>query len=105
MTHEANLAWDLVEQYRDCLGDSERTYAFVHLGAGEFVPVIRCVLAVLARARVPMKATTLAALAPWVRCNTRDGDLSDLFRQAAANSPVRRGAGAPIPLWSRRPDA
>lgn len=103
MTHEANLAWDLVEQYRDCLGNAERTYAFVHLGAGEFVPVIRCVLEVLARARVPMKAATLAALAPWVRGNTREGDLNDLLRRAAATPTRPAQAGPPIPVRSRRP--
>jgi hypothetical protein len=75
--HEGNLAWELVEQARDCLDEEERHVAFVHLGVGDYPPVYRCVLNAVARERMPLAAHTIGRLKAWA-------DAYDMHREFAA---------------------
>lgn len=77
--HEGDLAWDLVDQHRDCLTPEERDRAFVHLGIGEFPPVIRSVLNALVRERKTLSANSVTDVQAWIDNYDRTREFATLL--------------------------
>jgi hypothetical protein len=87
--HEGNLAWELVEQTRDCLNDEERHVAFIHLGVGDYPPVFHCVLNAVAREGMPLSAETIERLKVWADTYDRHREFASLLsRVRRASTPM-----------------
>ncbi len=65
---EDDLAWKLVEQYRDLLTAEERTAVFVSLGVGDYPAVIRSVLNAVATQKKALSSGTVADIQAWIDC-------------------------------------
>ena len=91
--HEGNLAWELVEQARDCLDDEERHVAFVHLGVGDYPPVYRCVLKAVARERMPLSAQMIERLKAWADVYDRHREFSVVLAQLLGGATPMEESG------------
>jgi len=65
---EDDLAWRLVEQYRDLMTAEERTAVFVCLGVGDFPSVIHSVLNAVASQKKTLSSRTVADVQAWIDC-------------------------------------
>ncbi len=65
---EDDLAWNLVEQYRDLMTTEERTAVFVSLGGGDYPAVIRSVLNAVATQKKTLSAGTVVDVRAWIDC-------------------------------------
>jgi hypothetical protein len=84
--HEANLAWELVEQTRDVLNVEERHIVFVHLGVGDYPPVFRCVLNAVAREGGTLSAQTVERLKAWADAYDRHREFASVLGQVLGDS-------------------
>ncbi|HYJ54050.1 MAG TPA: hypothetical protein VEX40_00695, partial [Mycobacterium sp.] len=65
---EDDLAWELVEQYRDLMTAEERTAVFVSLGVGDYPAAIRSVLNAVASQKKTLSSRTVADVQAWIDC-------------------------------------
>lgn len=79
---EGELAWDLVELVRDRLTNEERHTAFVHLGVGDYPPVFRCVLEVVARERYSLPQHLVTLLHEWLEVYDRHREFEPMLVRA-----------------------
>jgi hypothetical protein len=84
--NEGNLAWELVEQTREILNETERHVAFIHLGVGDYPPVFRCVLTAVARECTPLSAQTVERLKAWADVYDRHREFAALLDRAPRES-------------------
>jgi hypothetical protein len=82
-----HLAWELVEQHRDCLSETERHTVFVDLGTGEYARAIHGVLTALTRHRRVLPHTLAAELHTWMMTYGLIHEFESLLR---AVSPAER---------------
>lgn len=83
---EIDLAWQLVEQYRDILESAERHIVFVHLGIEDYEPVIVCILMALARQGGTLPDWRARQLRSWIARHHRH-HRSDLVDRVASDPP------------------
>jgi hypothetical protein len=62
---DSELAWDLVESNRHNLDDGERSMAYVHLGAGDYLVSLLYILEVLVHKQIGVSADFGVRLAAW----------------------------------------
>ena len=86
---EGELAWHVVEQNRDHLSLEERHSVFVHLGVGDYPPVIHSVLSALARQQRTLDAQTVARLEAWIDSHDRDLEFGPLLAQVVGEEPAK----------------
>ena len=65
---EDDLAWELVEQYRDLLTAEERTAIFLSLGVGDYPSAIRGVLNAVATQKKVLTERAAAGVQAWIDC-------------------------------------
>ncbi len=92
---EDDLAWNLVEQYRDLMTTEERTAVFVSLGVGDYPVVIRSVLDAVATQKKALSPGTVADVQAWIDCYDNGLDfgvlLSRIGRAATFDEETARG--------------
>lgn len=86
LQREDDLAWQLVEDYRDSLPANERAIAFVNLGVGDYSAVIRSVLRSLAAQRKTLTDASAAEVRAWIDCYHTDIEFGVLLSQTAPRS-------------------
>jgi len=79
---ESTLAWDLIDHVREHLADEERNTAFVALGIGDYPPVFRCVLEVVARERISLPEEMVGQLRGWLDDYDRHRDFGTILARA-----------------------
>jgi threonine dehydratase len=79
---EGDLAWELVEQYRDLLTAEDRTAVFVNLGVGEFPAAIRGILSAIATQRKALTERAAADVQAWIDCYKTDAEFGMLLSRA-----------------------
>ncbi|CAN5552958.1 hypothetical protein BH10ACT9_BH10ACT9_45860 [soil metagenome] len=79
---EDDLAWELLEQYRDCLTAGQRTAAFVHLGVGDYQDVVRVVLHSVTAHQRTLSASAAAKVRAWIDCYDADPEFACLLSRA-----------------------
>jgi hypothetical protein len=84
--HESDLAWDLADRYSDCFAVHERANTYMHLGAGDYLAAIGCVLDAVARQDLALSVDTIARLENWVQIYDREQG----FRAALARVRCER---------------
>jgi hypothetical protein len=80
---EDDLAWNLVEQYRDLMTAEERTVVFVSLGVGDYPAAIRSVLSAIATQKKTLSSRTVADVQAWIDCYETDAEFGVLLSRAA----------------------
>lgn len=80
---EDDLAWELVDSYRECLTVEERAIAFVNLGVGEYEAVIRSVLHALSARRKTLTPTSAAKVRAWIDCYDTHAEFDMLLTQTS----------------------
>jgi hypothetical protein len=80
---EDNLAWDLVEDYRQWLTTEECTAAFVNLGVGDYQEVVRAILNSLARQQKALDNQAAARIRAWIDCYDTDQEFAVLLGLAS----------------------
>jgi len=80
---EDDLAWELVEQYRDLMTAEERTAVFVSLGVGDYPAAIRSVLSAIATQGKALTARAAADIQAWIDCYETDAEFGMLLSRAA----------------------
>ena len=79
---EDDLAWALVDHYRELLTVDQRTAAFVHLGVGEYPTVIRHVLTVIVTQGKTLSEGIAADVQTWIEVYDRHAEFSSLASHA-----------------------
>lgn len=85
--HESELAWDLVEFNANRFEDDERSMAFVHLGAGDFLLALLLVLKFVVRKQIKLPADFNVRLQVWAETYDISRAERDLLVQAIGGSP------------------
>ena len=80
---EDDLAWELVEQYRDLMTAEERTAVFVSLGVGDYPAAIRSVLSAIATQDKALTERAAADVQAWIDCYETDAEFGMLLSRAA----------------------
>ena len=80
---EDELAWELVEQYRDLLTSEERTAVFVSLGIGDYPAAIRRVLNAIAMQQKALTEQAAADVQAWIDCYETGAEFGVLLSRAA----------------------
>lgn len=80
---EGDLAWELVEQYRDLMTAEERTAVFVSLGVGDYPAAIRRVLGAIATQGKALTERAAADVQAWIDCYETDAEFRILLSRAA----------------------
>jgi len=80
---EDDLAWELVEQYRDLMTAEERTAVFVSLGVGDYPAAIRSVLSAIATQGKALTERAAADVQAWIDCYETDAEFGMLLSRAA----------------------
>lgn len=78
-----DLAWTLIEHYRDVLTAEVRTAVFVNLGAGDHAAAIRDVLNGVAAQRKTLSGQSQAEVRAWIDCRDADAEFGVLLCRAA----------------------
>ncbi|MEU0494091.1 hypothetical protein [Mycobacterium sp. NPDC006124] len=84
---ESTLAWDLVDHVHAHLTAEERTTAFVDLGVGDYSPVFRRVLEVVARERIALPGDMVEMLRGWLEDYDRHRDFGAILERAVGDAP------------------
>lgn len=79
---ESTLAWDLIDHVREHLTDEERDASFVALGVGDYLPVFRCVLEVVAREHISLPEEMVGQLRGWLEDYDRHHDFGAILARA-----------------------
>jgi hypothetical protein len=79
---EDDLAWQLVEQYRDLLTTEECTALFVDLGVGDYSAVIRSVLTAVGAQSKALSDRSVADVRAWIDCYQADVEFTRLLAEA-----------------------
>ncbi len=79
---EDELAWALVEQYRDLLTAEERTAIFVSLGVDDYPAAIRSVLIAVVTQKNALTAQAAADVQAWIDCYETDAEFRELLSRA-----------------------
>jgi len=91
---EDDLAWNLVEQYRDLMTTEERTAVFVSLGVGDYPAVISSVLNAVATQKKKLSAGTAVDVRAWIDCYDNGVEFAILLSQigsaATLDEPTAR---------------
>lgn len=87
--HEADIAWDLVEEHRDSLTDAERSSAYVHLGVDDYPPVVATILTAVARAGDTLPSATVGRLRSWIELYEMGPRFSDLLARVDGDGTTR----------------
>ena len=82
LSREDNLAWELVDHYRDLLTADQRTLAFVELGVGEYTTVIRHVLTAIVTQGRTLGEGIAADVLTWIELYDRHAEFSSLASHA-----------------------
>lgn len=64
--NEQDLAWDLVEQNRQCLTVAELNTIFVQLGTGQYGPAIETTLKAVSRSGAVVSPQLASRLTVWI---------------------------------------
>jgi hypothetical protein len=64
--NEQDLAWDLIDHYRQCLSVAELNTVFLQLGNGQYRPVIETTLQAVTRCGVVLSPQYADVLTVWV---------------------------------------
>lgn len=84
---ESALAWDLVDLVGEHLADEERHTSFIALGVGDYPPVFRCVLEVVAREGISLPEEMVGQLRGWLEDYDRHRDFGTILARALGERP------------------
>ena len=66
-SHDADLAWELIEQCRACLDVNELNHTFVTVGTGDYDGVIENLMNAAVHKGFPVSSELASQLARWVQ--------------------------------------
>jgi hypothetical protein len=84
---EDDLAWELVERYRDLMTAEQCTEAFVLLGVGDYSEAIRGVLNAVVTHKVALSERSAADVQSWIICYDTEVQFGQLLTRAS-RAPV-----------------
>lgn len=80
---EDDLAWELVERYRDLMTAAQRTEAFVLLGVGDYSEAIRNVLNAVVAHKVTLNEQSAAGVQSWIVSYDTEAQFGQLLTRAS----------------------
>jgi hypothetical protein len=86
LQREGDLAWGLVEQYRDLLTTEECCAVFVDLGVGDYPVTIRGVLSAVGAQRRTLTQRAAADVRAWIDCYQMEAEFGDVLMGATRAS-------------------
>jgi hypothetical protein len=82
LQREDELAWKLVEHYRDVLSAEERTAVFIGLGIGEYSEAIGTVLKAVVTQGLTLSERIKDEVQAWMECYHTQAEFGPLLSRA-----------------------